>query len=354
METSQPLPAVPPSGGLLQQIGLFLGGLVLPLGSLTFYRKVSQQRVAVALLFFLLFTTGISFLITLNVGKDLWPVQGEIQKAFDQGKFPEITIRNGLAQVKGDQTQVLIDQDTMFVAIDMTGQYTGIDRTKYTQGFLLTQDTLVFLSQNGQYRSLPLSQFNEVFNQDPIVINAQTTVQFWQAFTLITVIVVFLALLVWSTLLRLMYVAMLALIIWAVISLFRPKAGFGPVIISGLYALVPAIYLTYLFDLAKLSFPGLQTLLLLPFWVIGLMASFSGADFFRERSLRLWRAVIGLPLLLLLMVDIFVPYQYEAGIAWALAVLTFLALLGVGLVTRGSGPAPAPVEPTPVEPTPLP
>ena len=354
METNAPVLAGPQSEGFLHGLAFFLSGLVLPLGSLTFYRKASQRRVAVAILFFLLLTCGITVFVTIKGAASLWSFQNDIQKSFDEGKFPEITIQDGIAQVKGAQTRVLMDDPQMFVAIDTTGQYTGIDRSKYQQGFLLTRDTLYFLSQNGQYRSIPLSEVNTAFNQNPIVINAQTSIYYWQIFSVIFAVFLFLILILWNTVVRLMYVAMLALLVWGVASLIRPNVGFGPIIITALYALVPAIYISDLFDLAKVSFPGLQTLLFIPFWAAGLFAYFSSTDFFRDKPLRLWRALIGVPLLLVLLIDIFITnYPYEAGIAWGVAVLTMLGLAAAALFTRLNRPGPLEAAPiAPIAPAP--
>ena len=347
METNQSLPVEAPAGGFLQGLAFFLSGLVLPLGSLSFYRKAAQQRVGIAILFFFLFTSGISVLVTINAAKSMGAVQSDIQKNFDEGKIPEITIQDGIAQVKGAQTTVFSDDPQIFAAIDTTGQYQGIDRSKYQQGFLMTRDTLYILSQNGQYQGLPLSEFNTAFNMNPIVINASTSIQAWRVFMLIGLVVFFVVLILWNTFVRLMVVAFLALLVWGIASLISPKVAFTPVIASALYALVPAIYLSYLFDLANISFPGLQTLLFIPFWAAGLFASLSSAKFLQETSLRLWRALLGLPLLLLLMIDLFVEYPYRAQIAWGVAALTMLALVAVGLLTRARAAGSTPVSGVP-------
>jgi len=85
-----------------------------------------------------------------------------------------------------------------------------------------------------------------------------------------------------------------------------------------------------------------------------LFAYFSSTDFFRDKPLRLWRALIGVPLLLVLLIDIFITnYPYEAGIAWGVAVLTMLGLAAAALFTRLNRPGPLEAAPiAPIAPAP--
>jgi len=130
---------------------------------------------------------------------------------------------------------------------------------------------------------------------------------------------------------------------WGIVTLIKPNTGFGPIIITGLYAIVPAIYFSHLFSRSSFSFPGLQTFLLLVFWVIGLVVNFADIKFFSDdRPLRLWTALIGLPMLLLYILDIFwqFPHPYDTIALWAVTLLTGLVLAGLRLFFRFKGQQP--------------
>jgi Protein of unknown function (DUF1189) len=322
----------------LTELGWFASGAILPMGSLLFYRKISQRSVGLAILFFFTFTIILTILTTITVGTSLATIAGEIHKEYQQGKIPVITIQNGIAKVDGPQPFILADEHsssgTILIAVDTTGQISSIDRSRYSQGLLMTQTDLQILNTNGRYQTTPLSQINTLFRQDPLLINEQTVSNAWIKFEAILVIVVFIALVLWNSFVRLMFIAMIALILWAIVSVFRPKIGFGPFIICGLYAIVPAIYISHLLDRIHASFISLQTILLIFFWLIALIASLSQHKFFSlERSPRLWTAWIGLPMLIWFIVDDFIkiPSPYGEIILWALALLSGLVLIAIRL-----------------------
>ena len=148
----------------------------------------------------------------------------------------------------------------------------------------------------------------------------------------IIVVVAFVFIAIWFTVVRLMIIAMIALMLWGIATLIKPGTGFGPVIISGLYAIVPAIYLSHLLSRSGLSFPGLQTFFLLVFWSIGLLVSLLETKFLAaDRPLRLWTAWIGLPLLIVYIVDMFwqFPAPYGVFVLWAVTLLTVLVLIAL-------------------------
>ncbi len=332
----------PNGSGMLSSLGWFLSGAVLPIGSFAYYRQASQKRVLSAIMFFFAFTLVISLLTTINVGVSMFSLTGQIRQAYASGDVPEITISHGYAQVDGQQPWILFDErnasgQRALIAVDTTGALTDIDTEAYDTGFLLTATDLHVLSQQGDYQVLPLSEVNAAFSADPIVINARTLTNAWEVVSAVTVIFAFIFLALWYSVVRLMIVAMLALIIWGIVSLIRPNTGFGPIIITGLYAIVPAVYLSHLLSRSDLGFPGTQTFLLLVFWVAGLVASLVDARFFSEdRPLRLWTAWIGVPMLLLFVADMYwkIPAPYGVIALWSVSLLTGLALIGVRLFLR--------------------
>ncbi len=329
----------PNAAGCLGEAGWFFSGAVLPLGSFAYYRKATQKSVGSAILFFTVFTLLISALTTINLGITMFSVIKGIRQAYAEGRVPEITIIHGQAAVDGPQPFVLLDEtdssgQSMFVAVDTTGSIARIDSGRYDQGFLLTRTELHVLNRQNGYQVLPLSELHTLFERDPIIINAQTMSQAWGIMSTIIVVLAFVFLVLWNTVVRLMIISMIALIIWGIVSLIKPGTGFGPIIITGLFAIVPAIYFSHLFSRSNFGLPGIQTFFLLVFWVAALVVNLMDIKFLNDdRLLRLWTALIGLPMLLAYVVDVFWNFPPPAGpaILWGVTLLTGLALVGLQL-----------------------
>lgn len=328
--------------GCLGQVGWFLSGSVLPFSSLAYYRKAAQRSVGSAIFFFLFFTVAISTLVTINMAVDLFSGIRSIRQAYANGEVPAITISNGIAEVDGQQPYIFVDgtDDTgrnIFVGVDTTGVYTEIDETVYYQAVLITKTDLHVVTPQNGYQVLPLSELNASFETDPIIINADTVSQAWGVFSIVIVVFALFFLILWNTIVRLMLILMIALLLWGIVTLLRPKTGFEPIIITGLFAIVPAIYLSYLFKRAGLGFPGLQTFFLLVFWTIGLLSNFLNVKFTAEdRPLHLWTALIGIPVLIVYIVDIFVNFPSPYGVAalWAVSLITGAVIVGLRLFLR--------------------
>lgn len=329
--------STPTGGGCLVELGWFLSGFILPLGSFGYYRKATQKSVAQAVLFFCVFTVSGAFLASMGIGITLLDVGNDIRQSFEDGTVPEIVIRNGVAEVNGPQPVILADfqDDTgsrIFVAIDTTGEIKQIDISRYDQGILLKERELHLLDDNGEYQILPLRELNTLFETDPIFINANTMIQGWRTFSIIMTVVIFVAAAIWNSIIRLMFLLLLALILWGIVSLFRTSIGFGPILISGIYALVPVLYAHHLFNRIGLSFFGMQTLFLIAAWLVVLFVSMAPAGIFAvERPARLWRSLFGIPFLTVLAVDLVLTFNYGDVISWALFLMTVVALLTVGI-----------------------
>ena len=312
------------------------------MGSFAYYRKATQKSVGSAILFFIIFTLVISAISTISFGLTMFSVIEGIQKAYEDGDVPEINITRGVAEVNGPQPFILFDDtdsnsQTTLIAADTTGKIKEIDTNRFDQGFLLTENELHVLNRQNGYQTLPLSELHTAFQRDPIIINAQTVSQAWGVMSTILVILVFIFLALWHVVVRLMIISMVALILWGIVSLLKPNTGFGPIIITGLYAIVPAIYLSYLFSRSGFGLPGMQTFFLLLFWIIGLVVNLTDIDFFNNNPpLRLWTAWIGVPMLLLYIVDVFwqIPSPYGPAVLWVVTILTGLTLVGLRLYFR--------------------
>jgi hypothetical protein len=335
------------------ELGWLLSGFVMPLGSFSFFRKMAQRRVGMAILFFFIFTLTVSTISSIAAAEKLNSFSSEIRKSFQDGTIPEIVIRNGTAEVNGPQPAVLLDETNtsgqrIFVAIDTTGTYNQIDRTQYDEGFLLTRTDFQLLNNTGRYQTIPLSELNTAFKADPLIINAETMVNAWAILSIILVIAFFILLVIWNSLVRLMFLAAIALIFWGLISLFRPNTDFGPIIISGIYAIVPVIYINFLFGLFNISFPFLQTILLIPLWIFVLFAFLSKEDFFtKDRPSRLWRALLGIPMLLAFVIGFLFTYQNHEYVSLGTAILTILVLAAIGVYYRIQKPSGADIPTVP-------
>jgi hypothetical protein len=328
--------------GFMSGLAWFFSGAILPMVSFAYYRKATQKSVGSAILFFIIFMLVISAISTISFGLTMFSAIEGIQKAYADGDVPEITITQGVAEVNGPQPFILLNGadsngQTTLVAADTTGKITAIDTNRFDQGFLLTETELHVLNRQNGYQTLPLSELHTMFQRDPIAINAQTVSQAWGIMSTFLVILSFIFLALWHVVVRLMIISMIALILWGIVSLIKPNTGFGPIIITGLYAIVPAIYLSHLFSRSGFGLPGMQTFFLLLFWVIGLVVNLTDSKFFNEdHPLRLWTALIGVPMLLVYIVDIFwqFPSPYGPVILWVITLLTGMVLVGLRLYFR--------------------
>jgi hypothetical protein len=328
----------PAQGRDLNDVGRFLSGAVLPLGSLSFYRRATRRNVGLAILFFFAFTTLASLIAAVKVGISMGGVVKSIRDSYQQQQWPEITILNGVAKIDGPQPLILFNgsgnAQSILIAADTTGQLTSIDQSHYTEGVLLTRTDLDVLGRNQQEQRVPLSELNSMLGVDPIVINEATVTSAWVTLSAIAGVLSFFGLVLWSAVLRLMLVATGALILWGIASLFQAKVGFAPFIITGLYAVVPGTYLVYVLGRSNIAFVGLQLTLAALFWGAGLLATLSGAQFFKtEPPERLWTALIGIPAIVWILVDYFSPVASPTGpiVLWAITLLTIATLAGLRL-----------------------
>jgi len=333
--------APPQSAGCLSELGWLAAAPVLSCFSLNFYHLASKRRTGSAVMFFFVFTFVIVSLQSCGILWGLFKAGQEIRQSFERGEFPEITITGGVAEVSGQQPFVFEDNDSFF-GIDTTGQYTEIDRRLYTQGFLLKRSSVVFLNRQGDYREVPLSDVQQLLGlSDPFVLNGETATNYWTGFSLLISVIAFLFLILWNWLVRLAYIALIGLVVWGIVALIRSGTGFGPVLITGLYALVPALFAHFLLSQINFTLPLMTTFFLIVFWGLGLAAALwpraanpapaTADEYFRsERPLRGWRALIALPLVIDIVLEMI--FSWNAWyVTWPLTMFTLIALLAVSL-----------------------
>lgn len=253
-------------GGIAAELTWLGRGFFQPLYSMQFYRAAVQKSLIDAVLFFVVFGTLLTIISTINLSRSLGSAADDIEQAFASGEFPEIVIENGLATVRARQPLILMEGDGSIVILDTSGAYQSIDTSRYSQGFLLTRNSLHAYS-DGDYQVVQLSDLNSAFG-NPIVVNRETALDLWRSFASIFSVVAFLGIGFWNLAIRFIWLTFLAVLIWGVLSAINMRSEYGPVLTLGLYALVPAVYISFLLGLIGISFCGFQTGLLLVIWVV--------------------------------------------------------------------------------------
>ena len=312
---------------------LFGAGFVLSGCSPSFYYHAARRWLITAVGFFVLFGLILAGVQTWRVAHEMRPFRDDINAAFTEGRFPAITIANGEAIVHGPEPFVVVDDGQNLIVLDTTGEYTGaeLESGRYESGIILTRDRVYSIDDQGQVQIMPLDM--PFLNQGSFEINedlAQSVVSVVQLF-------VFLGLAFWHVVLGLTYITVLGFAVWGGAALAQRNISFSIVMTTGLFAVVPATYAHYLLERAGADFFGLFTLLLIGGWAISLVAAAGprlAGDFLRgTRPLRAWRALLGIPMLVLFVLDS--VYQWPNGtlIVWIAAVVTYGLLLGIEIYT---------------------
>lgn len=317
------------SPGCLSQLGWQVASFILPVFSLRFYRIARRKPFMNAVVFFSLFASVLSLLSTLRFSQTLDELDAELQLSFTEQQFPTITIQNGLANVDAVQPLVILDQGGQFFALDTSGVYTTIDPTRYREGILLTRTKLQVLNSTGEQNSLPLQDLNDLFDTDPIVIDENFVLTAWGQFSRAAVIISAIVLWVWHFMIRLVVLSFVALLVWWFTSVLRSQMDYVPVLITGMYAIVPVLYLHYLLGRTGIAFPGFQTMLLMTVWLGILLVDSTyqpdDPDLREEPLLRM--APVGIPMLLVLAWDVIFTPDINALAVWTVPALTFIILI---------------------------
>ncbi|MBW8009622.1 MAG: DUF1189 domain-containing protein [Chloroflexi bacterium] len=263
------------NGGCSSWLIFTAKGFIFPCGSASFYKTASKKYLISAVVFFLLFAIVITSVSTLQVFVAMSGIGDEIQGTYDRGEFPTIVIEDGIAQVDGPQPLIFEENRNIF-AIDTTGGMKEIDTRSYSQGILLTRTEIHLVNEDG-YEVFPLIDLNEGFG-NPIVVDKAQALTLWKTISLWTTILAFLAILIWNSLIRFVYIMLLGLVIWGIVSIKQKGIAFSPILITGIYANVPVIYLRFTLKLVNISFFCLYTILLVAIWVLVLRVVLRNTD----------------------------------------------------------------------------
>jgi hypothetical protein len=248
---------------------IWLGkSFVFPCGSKKFYKQAPKRGIWMALIFTLIFVFIQSSIGAIRVANSLNGVGGEITSAYERGEIATIRIENGIATSEGKQQYIFTDQRTI-VGIDTSGYTTGIDTGAYSEGILITQNELHFLSEDG-YEVIPLNDLHEYFG-NPIILDKANVLEMWNKFASIINLVVFVGGFFVNIIGRFSALALLGLVIWGVISSRYKNVGYMIVFIVGMYAYVPVSYLGYIFQGIGFEFCGYRLLLLIIAWTVGMI-----------------------------------------------------------------------------------
>lgn len=312
---------------------LFGAGFVLSACSPSFYYHAARRWLITAVGFFILFGLLLAGVETWRVVHDMQPFREDVNAAFTEGKFPAITIADGEAIVHGPEPFVVVDDGRNLIVLDTTGEYTGaeLENGRYETGVILTKNRVYSIDDEGVVQVTPLDM--PFLNRETFEINedlAQSAVSAVQ-------VLAFLGLSFWHVVLGLTYLTLLGFVVWGIAALAQRNIGFGTVMTTGLFAVVPATYAHYLLDRVGVDFFGMFTLLLLVGWAISLVAATGrrqAGDFLRgTRPLRAWRALLGIPMLVLFVLDYVYQWTNGAAIVWVAAVVTYAVLFGLEFLT---------------------
>lgn len=252
-----------PPESFTDKLTWFFKGFIFPLWSRDFYKQAAARRMGAALVFLLGFALLQTIVTTTSIANNLFTFGREIEAAYQKGEIPDMRIENGAASVSGTG-KYLIENNRQFFGIDTTGELQRIDTSRFSEGLLLTRTEIHFVNEDG-YQVLLLSDLNDTFG-NPIILDGASVSRLWSgAAVFISVAVLFGGFLFYSFG-RFAYLALLGLLVWGAASLGKKQVNFAPIMITGIYANVPATYAMFILRKAGLTFCGLGVMILLLIW----------------------------------------------------------------------------------------
>jgi hypothetical protein len=260
----------------------FVSCFFLACGSVSFYKRATQRKLLWTITFFVFFGLLSSLLFTGFLFKDSSQTRQELVQGYDTGEIPTITIEHGIASAEGTQPWVSEADESVFI-VDTTNQLSASDLYEYEEYILLRRNEIQILS-DGRYQSVDLELINDDI-ADPIVIGKNFMLNFWRISFLFAELLIFTALAFWFIVVRFMYIAGIALILWGIRQIKRKDIGYKSILIIGLLANVPTIYIKNALSPFGISFFTFYTLLLLLIWIIMMVKVFKKEENFEPDRL---------------------------------------------------------------------
>lgn len=323
----EPIPEAEP----ISAIGILGSSFVLPCFSPGFYQQAVRRKVSSAVIFFFIFGLVLTLFSTLGVVRSMLAFRENIRQVFTSGEFPEITIQNGIATSSSPVPVILSDGSDMVFIIDTSGTTRRLDTSRYKQGVLLTQTSLHVVNSSGRYQTLPLTQVQTLFHANPLLINADTVTRGWNTLSFWLAVLAFFGLLFWNTVDRLVYLLILALPVWLLVSLLNPGIRYKTVLTAGLYAAVPALYLHYMLGRINVRFFAIFTVLQVVAWLLAMVAVALSPREPKPIHIEYWRAWIGLPMLIFIAWDMIFTSSRGWIVIWVVTAITGILLIGMNL-----------------------
>lgn len=326
-------PTVPKEPGGLTE---FLMPWMLAAFSPSFYSHAGRRPAWRAVAFLLVFIAANMLVLTAGLTVRLQSFRETLAEQFRTGGLPEITLSNGRLTLHGQNPYVAGTAGGRIV-VDTTGTYnvSDVGPGSGDVSILMTETEYAAWDQDGQIQEFSWSDLQPVFGAQPFEFNAATLYRWLDAFVIGTFFLggaFFSA--VWLT-----YVAVTGLLVWGLAALIHRGTEFRQVLIAGLYAVVPA---WYVYALSTILLPDVSVLLLwgshTAAWILGMASMIylkpgQATDGpLAERPLRPWRALIALPLLLVIQAYLF--FDFTDTLRWVtagLALLTAAVLVSLRL-----------------------
>jgi len=241
---------------------LLLKGFVFTCFSPVYYREVMKRSFGFAVLFLALFALLPAALLIVTISVELRTL-ASIPVFFENNNLHSVTVADGVATVEGRQPIYRSEEGT-FIGIDTTGYITSIDTDRFSQGFLLTKTELHIVNE-GDYEVMPLSDIPATA-EDPFVIDRAIIRAFWILTSSVMLLVTFVMAYMWHFGFRLGYLAALGFIVWSASTIWVKDSSYEKVLLAGIFASVPALYLTRLVHLAGAVCAAIDISIMLMVW----------------------------------------------------------------------------------------
>jgi len=326
---------------------LWLSGFGLSWFSPTFFYRVGKKPLMHAFGFFALFSVVLMTMQTV-IGTFLLSGVGDtLAQGFEDEQIPSIEISGGRADFGSEGPLVILDEGGSLLVFDKTGQYDLESLRAYETGFILTGTTLIGKDSSGRLQEISLADLNAAVG-DPIVVSPESIQSIWGQVTLIGALAIFGSVFIWDVLVRLAYLAFLALLMWGGANLVKRGTDFTHVLIAGIYTLLPVMVLRFVIatSLRTPLIPGVFSVMYVVAWAVALVFMLKQREetspegktvpargrLWQVSPLRAWRALLALPILIYIPIELAVITRLPWYLSWLLWFVSLGLMLIVSLL----------------------